>query len=74
MYQYRKRDILIQYFKMFFQVLNLQIQKHNDYVFQLRKESEEQMKQVLEQYEKTISELVADNKMEKTKLEVTYVQ
>ena len=28
------------------------------------------MKQVLEEYEKTISELIADNKAEKTKLEV----
>ncbi|XP_023340175.1 transforming acidic coiled-coil-containing protein 3 [Eurytemora carolleeae] len=35
----------------------------------VRIESEEQMKQVLEEYEKTISELIADNKAEKTKLE-----
>ena len=28
------------------------------------------MKQVLEEYEKTISELIADNKAEKTKLKV----
>ena len=28
------------------------------------------MKQVLEEYEKTISELIADNKAEKSKLEV----
>ena len=37
---------------------------------QVRLESEEQMKQVLKEYEKTISELIADNKNEKTKLEV----
>lgn len=36
----------------------------------VRLESEEQMKQVLKEYEKTISELIADNKNEKTKLEV----
>jgi hypothetical protein len=38
--------------------------------FQLRLESENQMKEVMKEYEKTISELVADNKREKTKLEV----
>jgi hypothetical protein len=36
----------------------------------LRLESENQMKEVVKEYEKTISELIADNKREKTKLEV----
>lgn len=35
----------------------------------VRRESEEQMKQVLMEYEKTISELIADNKKEKNKIE-----
>jgi hypothetical protein len=37
----------------------------------LRLESENQMKEVMKEYEKTISELVADNKREKTKLEAS---
>lgn len=36
----------------------------------LRLESENQMKEVVKEYEKTISELISDNKREKTKLEM----
>jgi len=35
----------------------------------VRRESEEQMKQVLKEYEKTISELIADKERDKTRLE-----
>ena len=37
---------------------------------QSRIENEEQMKQVLQEYERTISELIADNKTEKSTVEV----
>ena len=37
---------------------------------QSRIENEEQMKQVLQEYERTISELIADNKTEKSAVEV----
>ncbi len=40
---------------------------------QLRLESENQMKEVVKEYEKTISELIADNKREKTKLEASEI-
>lgn len=49
----------------------MKLLKYLIYFLQVRLESEEQMKQVLKEYEKTISELIADNKQEKSKIEVS---